>query len=142
MRFMMLMIPEGYEKAQPDKTPDPEAVKAMMAYNEQLQKAGVLLSLDGLHPPSDGARVTFAGGKVAVSRGPFPDTREALGGYWMIQVGSQDEAIQWASRCPVAHDAVIEVRQVFEMEEFPADVRAEVDKFPELKKRAEQGRGG
>ncbi len=87
-------------------------------------------------------RVTFASGKVAVSRGPFPDTREALGGYWMIRVGSQDEAIAWARRCPVAHDAVIEVRQVFEMDEFPAEVRAEVDKFPELKNRVEQGRGG
>jgi len=142
MRFMMLMIPEGYEKAQPDKTPDPEAVAAMMKYNEELQKAGVLLSLDGLHPPSDGVRVSFPGGTAKVIHGPFPDTREALGGYWMIRVKSKDEAIQWASRIPVRDGSVVEVRQVFEMEEFPAEVRAEVDKFPELKNRVEQGRGG
>jgi hypothetical protein len=142
MRFMMLMIPEGYEKVQPDKTPDPEAVKAMMAYNEELQKAGILLSLDGLHPPSDGARISFPGGKATVTHGPFPATRETLGGYWMIRVGSKDEAIQWASRIPVRDGSVVEVRQVFEMEEFPAEVRAEVDKFPELKKRAEQGGAG
>ena len=134
MRFMMLMIPEGYEKAQSEKMPDAEAVAAMMKYNDELQKAGVLLSLDGLHPPAQGARVAFAGGRVTVSRGPFPKTSESLGGYWMIRVDSQDDAIAWARRCPVAHDAVIEIRQVFEMEEFPQDVQAEVDKFPELRK--------
>jgi hypothetical protein len=137
MRFMMLMIPEGYETAQPERMPDAEAVAAMMKYNEELQKAGVLLSLDGLHPPSDGARVTFTGGQVAVKHGPFAETKEALGGYWMIRVASQDEAIECARRCPVSHDAVIEIRQVFEMEEFPQDVQAEVDKFPKLKKAAE-----
>src|SRR5229473_4097084 len=130
MRFMMLMIPEGYEKAQPDKVPDAEAVAAMMKYNEDLQKAGVLLSLDGLHPPADGARVTYADGKVTVRRGPFPETKDALGGYWMIRVNSQEEAIDWASRIPVHHDAVVEVRQVFEMEEFPEDVQKAAGDFP------------
>jgi hypothetical protein len=138
MRFMMLMIPEGYATAQPDKTPDAEAVAAMMKYNEQLKAAGVLLSLDGLHPPSDGARVTFKGkGQPHVSHGPFSGTTEALGGYWMIRVNSQQEAIDWARRCPVSHDAVIEIRQVFEMEEFPEDVRAAAGDFPERMK-AEQ----
>ena len=71
MRFMMLMIPKGYEKAAPGAMPDPEAVAAMMKYNESLQKAGVLLALDGLHPPSEGARVSFSGGKPKVTDGPF-----------------------------------------------------------------------
>jgi hypothetical protein len=132
MRFMMLMIPEGYEKAPANRMPDPEAVAAMMKYNEALKEAGVLLSLDGLHPPSDGVRVAFPGGKV--THGPFPETREALGGYWMIEVKSKDEAISWASRVPVNHAAVVELRQVFEMEEFPEDVRAAAGDFPERMK--------
>jgi|SRR5580704_8491962 hypothetical protein len=131
MRFMMLMIPEGYEKAQPDKMPDPEAVAAMMKYNAALKEAGVLLSLDGLHPPSDGVRVSFPGGTAKVDRGPFPGTKEALGGYWMIRVKSKDEAIAWASRVPVTDGSIVEVRQVFEMEEFPEDVRAAAGDFPE-----------
>jgi hypothetical protein len=135
MRFMMLMIPEGYQSAGPDKMPDPEAVAAMMKYNEELKAAGVLLSLDGLHPPAKGARVMFADGKVRVSHGPFA-TSEALGGYWMIRVNSQDEAIDWARRCPVAHDAVIEIRQVFEMEEFPADVQKAAGDLPERMRQA------
>ena len=133
MRFMMLMIPEGYEKAEPAKMPDAAAVAAMMKYNEALKEAGVLLSLDGLHPPAKGARVTFADCKIQVSRGPFA-TSEALGGYWMIRVSSQDEAIDWARRCPVSHDAVIEIRQVFEMEEFPEDVQKAAGDFHERMK--------
>jgi hypothetical protein len=138
MRFMMLMIPEGYEKARPDKMPDPEAVAAMMKYNEALKDAGVLLSLDGLHPPSASARVSFPGGKAKVARGPFPETREALGGYWMIRVNSKDEAISWASRVPVNDGSVVEVRQVFEMEEFPEDVRAAAGDCPQRMKPAQQ----
>jgi hypothetical protein len=139
MRFMMLMIPEGYATARPDKTPDPEAVAAMTKYNEALKDAGVLLSLDGLHPPSDGARVTFkGGGQPQVSRGPFSSVTEALGGYWMINVRSQQEAIDWARRCPVSHDAVIEIRQVFEMAEFPEDVQKAAGDFPERMKEAQR----
>jgi hypothetical protein len=132
MRFMMLMIPEGYAKAEPGKMPDPEAVKEMMKYNDSLQKAGVLLALDGLHPPSEGTRVSFAGGKSKVTDGPFSEAKEVVGGYWMIQVKSKEEAIQWASRCPAAAGDVIEVRQVHEFTEFPADIQAEVEKYPEL----------
>jgi hypothetical protein len=84
MRFMMLMIPKGYEKAAAGATPDPKIVAAMMKYNEALQKAGVLLALDGLHPPAMGARVSFSGGKPMVSDGPFAEAKEVLGGYWMI----------------------------------------------------------
>jgi hypothetical protein len=99
---MMLMIPKGYEKAAPGAMPEAEAVAAMMKYNESLQKAGVLLALDGLHPPSMGARVSFSGGKPTVTDGPFAEAKEVLGGYWMIQVKSKDEAVEWASRCPAS----------------------------------------
>jgi hypothetical protein len=98
MRFMMLMIPKGYEKAAPGTMPDAKAVTAMMKYNESMQKAGVLLALDGLHPPSMGARVSFSGGKPKVTDGPFTEAKEVLGGYWMIQVKSKKEAVEWASR--------------------------------------------
>ena len=100
MRFMMLMIPKGYEKAAPGTVPDAKAVAAMMKYNESLQKAGVLLSLDGLHPPSMGARVSFPGGKPKVTDGPFIETKEVLGGYWMIEVKSKAEAVEWAVALP------------------------------------------
>lgn len=132
MRFMMLMIPKGYEKAHPGAMPDAKAVAAMMKYNEALQKAGVLLALDGLHPPSMGARVTFSGGKPIVTDGPFAETKEVVGGYWMIQVKSKEEALEWASRCPASDNEVIEVRQVQEMFEFPADVQEAASGFAEL----------
>src|SRR6202047_5231247 len=131
MRFMMLMIPKGYEKAKPGAMPDATAVAAMMKYNESLQKAGVLLALDGLHPPSMGARVAFAGGKAKVTDGPFSEAKEVVGGYWMIQVKSKEEAIAWATRCP-GDDCVIEVRQVQELADFPADVREAAAGFSEL----------
>jgi hypothetical protein len=129
---MMLMIPKGYEKAAPGTMPDAKAVAAMMKYNEDLQKAGVLLALDGLHPPSMGARVAFAGGKPKVTDGPFIETKEVLGGYWMIEVKSKQEAIAWASLCPGSDNEVIEIRQVQEMADFPADVQEAAAKFPEL----------
>ena len=140
MRFMMLMIPKGYEKADPGTMPDAEAVAAMMKYNEDLRKAGVLLALDGLHPPSMGARVSFAGGKPTVTDGPFIETKEVLGGYWMIQVKSREEAIAWASRCPASKNEVIEVRQVQEFDDFPADVQEVVAGFPELQAQSGQRR--
>jgi hypothetical protein len=132
MRFMMLMIPKGYEKAQPGAMPDAKTLAAMMKYNEALQKAGVLLALDGLHPPWMGARVTFAGGKPKVTDGPFTEAKEVIGGYWMIQVKSKEEAVQWASRCPASDSEVIELRQVMEMSEFPADVQQAATGFSGL----------
>jgi hypothetical protein len=132
MRFMMLMIPKGYANATPGTLPDAKAVAPMMAYNDALQKAGVLLALDGLHPASMGARVTFAGGKPKVTDGPFAEAKEVLGGYWIIQVKSRAEAIEWASRCPAGDNDVIEVRQVQELADFPVDVQEVVGKFPEL----------
>ena len=134
MRFMMLMIPKGYESAKPGTMPDPKAVEAMMKYNESLQKAGVLLGLEGLHPPSMGARVSFAGGKPAVTDGPFAETREVIGGYWMIQVKSKEEAIEWAKRCPASANEVIEIRQVQEFADFPAEVQKAAAGFEDLQK--------
>jgi hypothetical protein len=141
MRFMMLMIPKGYEKAEPDAIPDAKAVAAMMKYNEALQKAGVLLALDGLHPPSMGARVSFSGGKPKVSDGPFTEAKEVVGGYWMIQVKSKQEAIEWASRCPAGDNEVIEVRQVQEFSDFPADVQEAAAKFPEMQTQSQKREG-
>ena len=139
MRFMMLMIPKGYEQAAPGTVPDAQAVAAMMKYNEALQKAGVLLALDGLHPPSMGARVSFAGGKPKVVDGPFAEAKEVLGGYWMIDVKSKEEAIEWAKRCPASENEVIEIRQVQEMSDFPPDVQKAAAGFEAMQKR---GRGG
>ncbi|HEX3235752.1 MAG TPA: YciI family protein [Gemmatimonadales bacterium] len=130
---MMLMIPKGYEQAAPGTVPDARAVKAMMKYNERLQQAGVLLALDGLHPPSMGARVSFPGGKPRVTDGPFAEAKEVLGGYWMIQVKSKEEAVEWASRCPASENEVIEIRQVQELSDFPADVQEAAAGFSELR---------
>jgi hypothetical protein len=114
MRFMLLIIPKGYENASPGTMPDAKAVDAMMSYNESLQRAGVLLALDGLYPPATGARVSFSGGKPSVIDGPFPEVKEAIGGYWLIQAKSREEAIEWAKRCPGSANEVIEIRQVQE----------------------------
>jgi hypothetical protein len=140
MRFMMLMIPKGYESAEPGAMPDAAAVAAMMKYNEALQKAGVLLALDGLHPPSMGARVSFAGGKPLVTDGPFAEAKEVLGGYWMIEVASKEEAIAWAKRCPASANEVIEIRQVQEMSDFPEDVQEAAAGFAEMQQEAQSRR--
>jgi hypothetical protein len=134
MRFMMLMIPGGYESAAPGTMPPAEAVSAMMKYNEALKAAGVLITLDGLHPPSMGARVSFAGGKPVVTDGPFAESKEVLGGYWMIEVKSREEAIAWAKRCPASANEIIEIRQVQEMSEFPAEIQAAAAGFEELRR--------
>jgi hypothetical protein len=135
MRFMMLMIPQGYETAPPDVQLDPERMRAMMKYNEALKEAGILLALDGLHPPSMGARVSFAGGKPLVTDGPFTEAKEVLGGYWMIDVASREEAIAWAAKCPASENETIEIRQVQEMADFSPEVRAAAAGFTELKAR-------
>jgi hypothetical protein len=122
MRFMMIMIPNISDEA--DWTPSAEAVSTMSRYNEELAKAGILLSLDGLHPAGKGARVSFSGGKSNVTDGPFTEAKELIGGYWLIQAKSKQEAVEWASRCPAAEGDVIEVRQVFEMSDFPPEVQA------------------
>lgn len=123
MRFMMLMIPKGYESAPVGEMPPADGVAKMMKYNEEILKAGILVSCEGLHPPAAGARVTFETGKPKVADGPFAEVKEVLGGFWIINVKSKAEAIEWASRCPAGKNEIIEVRQVQEMEDFPEDVQ-------------------
>jgi hypothetical protein len=132
MRFMMIVIPKGYETAAPDVAPSPEAVSKMMEYNKSLQKAGVLLALDGLLPPSTASRISFANGKATVTDGPFAEAKEAIGGYWIIQVRSREEAIEWARRAPMSGNEIIEVRQIQEMSDFPADVQKAAAGFEDL----------
>jgi hypothetical protein len=119
MRFMMLMIPKGYETAAPSALPSREAIAEMMKYNEALTKAGVLLALDGLHPPAVAQRLEFFGKKATVTDGPFSESKETVGGYWVIQVKSKADALAWAARCPAADGDVIEVRQIQEISDFP-----------------------
>lgn len=124
MRFMMIMFPKDYESAKPGWTPDLKGIETMRKYNEQLQKAGVLLALDGLTPPSTmSARVTFKSGKSKVTDGPFTEAKEVVGGYWVIEVKSREEALEWASRIPGRDNEIVEVRRLFDMTDFPADVQ-------------------
>jgi len=132
MRFMMIVIPKGYESAAPDAVPSAEAVAKMMEYNKSLQKAGVLLALDGLFPPSTGARISYSEGKATVTDGPFAEAKEAIGGYWIIQVRSREEAIEWAKRAPMSNNEIIEVRQIHEMGDFPEDVQQAAESFESL----------
>lgn len=134
MRFMMFMIPKVYqpdappgEKAGEGFAPPAETVARMMKFNEELAKAGALIALDGLHPSSKGARVSFTGGKHRVTDGPFTEAKEVIGGYWIIEAKSKEEAVGWARRCPAADGDVIEVRQVFEVTDFPQDVQKAAD---------------
>jgi hypothetical protein len=120
---MMIMFP-GPDAEKPGSAPTADQVGPMMKYNEELQKAGVLLALDGLHPTSKGARVRAKGGKKTITDGPFTESKEIVGGYWMIQVRSREEALEWASRIPLWDErAFVEVRQVFEAEDFSQDVQ-------------------
>jgi hypothetical protein len=132
MRFMMMVIPKGYETAAADAAPGAEAVAKIMEYNKNLQKAGVLLGFDGLLPPSTGARVSTTDGKATVTDGPFAEAKEAIGGYRIIQVCSREEAIEWARRAPRANNEIIEVRHIHEMGDFPADVKNKGEDGKEL----------
>ena len=110
MRFMLLVIPKGYENAAPGTMPEADAVAEMMKFNRALKDAGILRALDGLHPPSMGARVSFKGGKASVTDGPFAETHEVLGGYWIIDVASKVDAVAWAKRAPMADNDIIVLR--------------------------------
>ena len=128
MRFVMFMIPAVYQGAEgarvgADFAPPADAVERMMKFNEELANAGALISLDGLTPPSQAARASFTGGSPTVTDGPFPESKEIVGGFWMIRAGSREEAVQWARRVPAAAGDIVEVRQVFEMSDFPEDVQ-------------------
>lgn len=132
MRFMMIVIPKGYGSAAPDAVPNAEVVAKMQEYNQSLQKAGVLLALDGLFPPSTGARISYSGGKATVTDGPFADAKEVIGGYWIIQARTREEAIEWAKRAPMCNNEIIEVRQIFEMGDFPEDVQKAAKGYEDL----------
>jgi len=141
MRVMMIVkASKDYEAG---KMPSDELIEAMGKYNEELMKAGVLLDLSGLQPTSRGARVKFSGNKVTVTDGPFAETKEVIGGYWLIKVTSLEEAIDWAKRAPAPHgpnkDAEIEIRPLFEFEDFaPSEA---VDRAKELGKKLAKKKG-
>jgi hypothetical protein len=121
MQFMMLMIPavyQGGKKVDPGFVPDPKKVQEMMRFNEELGKVFKILSLNGLHPVNTGARVSFTQGKTSVTDGPFIETKEVLGGYWLIEAPSKAEVVQWTQRCPAEEGDVIEIRQVFDAADF------------------------
>ncbi|MEX2601203.1 MAG: YciI family protein [Balneolaceae bacterium] len=134
MKFMMFMIPNVYQPGTPADeqagegfAPPAEAVEAMMKFNEELAKADALIALDGLHPLTNGARVSFKGETPTVTDGPYIEAKEVIGGYWMIDVASKEEAVEWARKCPADAGDVIEIRQVFAEEDFPEDVRKATD---------------
>lgn len=133
MRFMMMVIPKGTESATPEPVPSAEAVAKLTEYNKALQRAGVLLALDELFPASTGARIAFADGKATVTDrvadGPFAEAKEVIGGYWIIQVRSREEAIEWAKRAPMSNNEVIEVRQIHELSDFSENVQNAAEAF-------------
>jgi hypothetical protein len=115
-RYMLLMHPAEFPDVGDE--PPPEMVAEMMRFNEALTQAGLLLSADGLTQPAEGARVRFAGGRPSVTDGPFTEAKELIGGYWIIQASSTEEAVQWASRCPAADGDMIEVRPI---QQYPGE---------------------
>jgi hypothetical protein len=142
MRFMVFMIPGVY---QPGKTVDPnfappaEMVAKMMKFNEELATAGALIALDGLQPLTKGARISFSGGKPTVTDGPFAEAKEVVGGYWMLQFKSKQEAIDWVKKCPAQDGDIVEIRPVFEMSDFPEDVQKAADS-PTVKAQLEKNK--
>lgn len=144
MRFMLIMIPRVYqpdtpagERATEGFAPPADAVAEMMKFNEELAKAGVLIGLEGLHPGVSGARVSFSGGTPRVTNGPAVKAKEVIGGYWIIEAKSKEEAVGWARRVPAAEGDVIEVRQIFEMTDFPEEVR-EAAENPKVREQVEK----
>ena len=121
MRFMMLLPapPEALEQGPPNL----ELVAAMRKYNEDMKNAGVLLAAEGLHPPSKGKRLRIVGGKRVITDGPFTEAKEVIAGFWIIQAKSEEEAIEWAKRCPLPEHGLIEIRQVFENCDFPPELQ-------------------
>jgi hypothetical protein len=134
MRFMIIV--KASKNSEAGVMPSEEQLTAMGKFNEELVNAGVMLAGEGLHPTSKGARVRFAGNKRTVIDGPFAETKDLVAGFWLWQVKSQEEAIEWVKRCPNPHegDAEIEIRQVFEAEDFGAEFT------PELRQQEERVR--
>ncbi len=138
MRVMVLV--KATEQSEAGEMPSEELLSEMMAFNEELVKAGVMLAGDGLHPSSAGARVVFAGSERKVIDGPFAETKELLAGYWLWQVKSLDEAIEWVKRAPnpMPGESVIEIRPVFETEDFGEELTPELRaKEQELRQQVE-----
>ena len=135
MRFMVIV--KATQESETGAMPDPELMAAMGRYNEELVKAGVMLAGEGLQPSSKGARIKFSGTSRTVIDGPFAETKELIAGFWLFQVKSKEEAIEWVKRSPNPFhgDSEIEIRQVFEMEDFPADVQKAAEGFQELQKK-------
>jgi hypothetical protein len=117
MRFMVLV--KANKDSESGVLPDEKILKAMGKFNEELVKAGVMLAGEGLHPSSKGARVRFSGGKKTVIDGPFAETKELVAGFWLWQVKSREEAIEWLKRAPF-EDTEVEIRQIFEAADFAA----------------------
>ena len=121
MQFMILMIPAVYQdnkKLDPKFVPDPKKIQEMTKFDEELGKAVKIISLNGLHPLSTGARVSFSKGKTTVTDGPFVEAKEVLGGYWMVEANSKEQLVKWAQKCPAEDGDVIEIRQIFSPADF------------------------
>jgi hypothetical protein len=138
MRFMIIV--KATKDSEAGVMPSEQLLTEMGKFNEELVKAGVLLAGDGLHPSSKGARVRFSGEKRTVIDGPFPETKELIAGYWLWQVNSKEEAIEWVKRCPNPHngEGEIEIRQVFEAEDFGSEFTPEL-REQEERMRAQMG---
>jgi hypothetical protein len=129
-----MVIVKGNDETEAGVLPSEEILAAMGAYNEELVKAGVLLAAEGLHPSSRGARVRFEGDKRTVIDGPFAETKELIAGFWLWQVASKDEAIEWLKRAPFGGGVEIEIREVFEADDFGENLT------PELREREQRMR--
>ena len=130
MRVMVIV--KASKDSEAGIMPSTELLSAMGKFNEAMVKAGVMLAGEGLHPSSNGVRIRYSGRERAVTHGPFGGTGDLVSGFWLIQVKSRGEAIEWASRCPGSDNAVVEVRQVMEFSEFPAEMKALAAEFPEM----------
>lgn len=129
MRFMVIV--KASERSESGQMPDPEMLARMGAFNEELVKAGILLAGEGLQPSSKGARISFAGAKPVVTDGPFAETKELVGGFWILQAKSKEEIVAWISRAPFRDGEQVEIRQIFEMEDFGAAAVAEETRLRE-----------
>jgi hypothetical protein len=143
MRFMLMV--KANKDSEAGVSPSKELVAAMGKFNEEMVKAGVMLAAEGLHPSSKGARIKFSGGKRTVTDGPFTEAKELIAGFWLIQVKSKEEAIEWVKRCPApfgeGQEGEIEVRQVFELSDFPPEVQEAASGEAALRAQLERRRG-
>jgi hypothetical protein len=140
MRFMLMI--KANEQSEAGEMPSRELLEAMGAYNQSMVDAGILVAGEGLHASSKGARVRFSGDTRTVIDGPFPETKELVAGFWIIDVASKDEAIEWVTRCPSPHEgeAVIEIRRVFEAEDFGDAMTPELKEAEERMRAPSAGR--